>query len=118
MDDVNNALGAFKNSKYNELLSVSDDFEERVFAKIKRKKAVRKHIVAAIVGFCLAGFLFLAQNLFLHKSPTNDQQIIAHQESAQKEEIPLMEDVIFTSSDSQNEYAIEQVVHNEDDDTI
>lgn len=118
MDDINNTFSAFKNSHRSEILTVSEDFEERVFAKIKRKKTIRKHITAAIVGFCLAGLIFLAQGLFFQQSPIENKQIIAHQESTQKEEIPLMEDVIFTSSDSQNEYAIEQVVYRENDDTI
>jgi hypothetical protein len=35
-----------------------------------------------------------------------------------KEEIPVMEDVIFASSDRQTNYAIEQVAYYEDEDTI
>lgn len=118
MDEMNHTFEIFKNSARRETFVVGADFEERVFAKIKRKKTIRKHISAAIVGFSLAGFLFLAQNIIFHKNPVENKQIIAHRESTQKEEIPLMEDVIFTSSDSQNNYAIEQVVYHADDDTI
>lgn len=118
MDEMNQTFEAFKNSARRETFVVGADFETRVFAKIKRKKTVRKHITAAIVGFSLAGFLFLAQSIIFQKNPVENTQIIAHGESTQIEEIPLMEDVIFTSSDSQNDYAIEQVVYHSDDDTI
>ncbi|MCK5059273.1 MAG: hypothetical protein KAT34_21670 [Candidatus Aminicenantes bacterium] len=118
MDEMNHAFKAFKNSTRRETFVVGTEFEEQVFAKIKRKKTVRKHITAAIVGFSLAGFLFLAQSVIFHENPVENKQIIAHGESTQIEEIPLMEDVIFTSSDSQNDYAIEQVVYHSDDDTI
>lgn len=118
MDKINGAFQSFRESNPNELLSVGENFEDRVFAKIKRKKTIRKHITAAIAGFCLAGFLFLAQSLFFQKNPIENKQIIAHSESTQKEEIPLMEDVIFTSSNSQSDYSIEQVVYHSDDDTI
>jgi hypothetical protein len=118
MDDLNKTFRKYKISNSDELLNVGEGFEERVFAKIKRKKTIRKHITAAIVGFSLAGFLFLAQSVFFHKNPIEEKQVIAQKESTQKEEIPLMEDVIFTSSDSQSDYAVEQVVYNSDDDTI
>lgn len=118
MDEMNHAFETFKNSAHSETFVVGADFEDRVFAKIKRKKTVRKHITAALVGFSLAGFLFLAQSIIFQKNPVENKQIIAHRESTQQEEIPLMEDVIFTSSDSQNNYAIEQVVYHPDDDTI
>lgn len=118
MDDLNGAFKSFREVNPTDLLSVSEDFENRVFAKIKRKKTIRKHITAAVVGFSLAGFLFLAQSLFFQKSPIENKQVIAHSESTQKEEIPLMEDVIFTSSNSQSDYSIEQVVYHSDDDTI
>ena len=118
MDKINGVFQSFREATPGEILFVGDDFEDRVFAKIKRKKTIRKHITAAIVGFCLAGFLFLAQSIFFQNNPIEKNQVIAHSESTLKEEIPLMEDVIFTSSDSQSDYAIEQVVYHSDDDTI
>lgn len=124
MDNNNHdVLKKFQNSFPGELLTVSDDFEERVFYKIRRKKTTRKQVAAVIVGFILAGSIFLAQSIIFHKNIVEDKQVFARQEymqpeSMQREEIPLTEDVIFTSSDSQNEYAIEQVVKNEGVDTI
>ncbi|MCK4762891.1 MAG: hypothetical protein KAW12_11910 [Candidatus Aminicenantes bacterium] len=118
MPDLNETFGVYKNSSRVENLSLSEDFEAKVFAKIKKKKTVRRNIAAAIAGFSLAGFLFLAHSMFFDKNPAANKQFIAQQESTQQEEIPLMEDVIFASSDSQTNYAIEQVAYYQDDDTI
>ncbi len=128
-------IDAFMSGSHHERepLSVGLDFEDKVFAKIKRKKQVRRNIAAAITGFSLAGFLFLAHSLFIVKGPRldNNKQIplIAQQESSprgkqvmtaheQTEEIPLMEDVIFATSDSQTDYVLEQVSYVPDDGTI
>ncbi|MCI0471427.1 MAG: hypothetical protein L0Y73_07210 [Candidatus Aminicenantes bacterium] len=124
MDNHNHdVLTNFKHNTPLEILTVGDDFEERVFSKIKRKKTNRKRIAAALAGIFLLGSIFLAQNIIFQEIPVDDKQVFARQdsirqESNQLEEIPLTEDVIFTSSDSQNDYAIEQISSSEDIDTI
>ncbi len=118
MDNNDNLFDIFRSRSHQEMLTLAEDFEDRVFARIKKKKAMRRNIAVATVGFSLAGFLFLAQALVFHKEP--EKTVMVQQESGPsvKEEIPIIEDVVFASSDSRASYAIEQVVYYEDDDTI
>ena len=92
-----NAFGGFKYHSPSHPLG--DNFETRVFAKIKRKKKQRKITAAAVMSIALFAVLFIAQALFL----TNRSD---------------MEDVIFASFDKKADYAVQQVGYYEDDNTI
>jgi len=96
-------------------LTVSDDFETQVFAKIKKKKRQRK--IAASVSMFIVFFvcLFIAQAVWL---PKGGQKPPVQAEMTTKEEVPVIDDVVFASSDSRTHYAIEQVAYSKDDDTI
>ncbi|UCH94157.1 MAG: hypothetical protein JSV88_28340 [Candidatus Aminicenantes bacterium] len=118
MDNNNNQ---FENSfnrfkQHSRLLTVSEDFENKVFTKIKKKKTQRKVVASVTLGIVIFAFIFIAQAALFQKKAGPD--IIAKPESTVKEEVPVMEDVIFASSDSRTSYAIEQVAYYEDEDTI
>jgi len=118
MDKINNAFESIKEHSRNQPV-LGEDFEARVFSKIKKKKAVRRNITAAVAGFTLAGFLFLTHSLVFKNKP--NEPIIAQQVNSSasvSEEIPIMDDVVFASSDYQADYAIEQVAYYDENDTI
>ncbi|MCP4148694.1 MAG: hypothetical protein GY757_13185, partial [bacterium] len=97
---------------------LSEDFDARVFAKIKKKKTQRKVVTSTVLGVLLFGFLFIAQSLFYEREPADDMMAARSDRAIeQKEEVPVMEDVIFASSDAQTNYAIDQVGYNESDDS-
>lgn len=101
-------------------LTLSEDFESNVFAKIKRKKQQRKIATAAAAGVFLAAFLMTGQLFFFKSGPDRDRtkMLSKPQSSTITEEVPVLEDVVFASSDSQTSYAIEQVSYSDDDNTI
>jgi hypothetical protein len=115
MDNSNNgfekALQRFK--QHSQLSSLSEDFENKVFTKIKKKKTQRKVVASVTLGILIFAFLFVAQVVLFHKE--TEPRIIAQPGSTDKEEVPVMEDVIFASSDSRSNYAIEQVAYYEED---
>jgi hypothetical protein len=117
MDNINDTFNLFKQNQ--QIGVLGEDFDNKVFAKITRKKRQRKVIKSTILGIAFFVLLFIGQSLLLHKESPN-KPIIAKPESDLRfrEEIPLMEDVIFASSDAQTNYAIEQVAYNEDNQTI
>jgi len=98
--------------------SVGNDFEHRVFAKIKRKKTQRKVTASVGLALLMGGFLFIAQITFLNKSVDTRRPLLAGPAAVEKEEIPIVEDVVFASSDSRSSYIIEQVNYTADDGTI
>jgi len=114
--DFENKFDRFKQDSH--LLNVNEDFESRVFYKIKKKKKQRKVTASAVLGIAVFAFIFIGQAALFHKKP--EQTIIARPESTVKEEIPVTEDVVFASSDSRSDYAIEQVqvAYYEDENTI
>lgn len=114
--EFENKINRFRQDS--ELATVSDDFESRVFSKIKNKKKQRKITAAAALGVVVFAFIFIGQAVLFHKDP--GQKIMAGSESTIKEEVPVVEDVIFASSDSKANYAIEQVQvgYYEDENTI
>jgi ribosomal protein S21 len=118
MDNNNNefeqAFHRFK--QHSQVSSVSEDFEKRVFSKIKKKKTQRKVATSVTLGILIFAFLFVAQVTLFHKE--TEPIIMARPGSTDKEEVPVVEDVIFASSDSRTNYAIEQVAYYEEDDTI
>ena len=106
------AFDRFK--QHSPLLELNGEFENRVFAKIKKKKNQRKIAASVTLGLVIFAFIFTAQAVLFHREP---KPILADS-AAVKEEVPVMEDVIFASSDSTATYAIEQVAYYGDKDTI
>ena len=102
--------------QHSKLSSVSEDFEKRVFSKIKKKKTQRKVVTSVTLGILVFAFLFVAQVVLFHKE--TESTIMARPGSTDKEEVPVMEDVIFATSDSRTNYAIEQVTYYEEDDIL
>jgi len=107
-----------------QLLAVGDDFENIVFAKIKKRKTQRKVATSVTLGFVLLAFIFIAQITFFNNNNEESEPVLASQtdmtvpDNAIKEEVPVMEDVIYASSDSRASYAIEQVAYYEDQKTF
>ena len=115
MDNNNNefeqAFHRFK--QHSHLSSVSEDFENKVFAKIKKKKTQRKVVTSVTLGILIFALVFIAQVVLFHKE--SQPTFMAQPGSTDKEEVPVVEDVIFASSDSRTNYAIEQVAYHEED---
>jgi hypothetical protein len=88
-----------------EELQPGPDFEDRVFFKIKKKKKLRKigYSVTAIGGIVL---LFSLLQIFRPAVRPALQSGI-ETPSMKKEEIPLHEDLFFSSSDQRTRYSIE-----------
>jgi hypothetical protein len=80
------------------------DFEEKVFGKIKKKKKQRK------IGFTIMAVagLFLLLSLFQLFRPAHRDAAI-HGLTANKEEIPLQEDLFFSASNNRTRYSLEPV---------
>ena len=118
MDNNNNEFAqAFHRFKqHSQSASVSEDFENKVFAKIKKKKTQRKVVTSVTLGFLIIAFLFIGQVVLFHKD--TEPTIMARSGSTDKEEVPVMEDVIYASSDSRTNYAIEQVAYQEENDVL
>ena len=118
MDNENlyDSIARYKQSA--PVLNVSGDFECRVFAKIKRKKTQRKVTASVGLGIVIAGFLFIAQVTFLNKNDKYSRPLMAESAIVEKEEIPVVEDVVFASSDSNSSYIIEQVNYSSGNGTI
>jgi hypothetical protein len=118
MDNFENKFNTYK--QHSSRLTVSEDFETRVFTKIKKKKNRRKVTASAALFVVIFAFIFIARDVLLHKEPPPKTMTRAEliTEETIKEEVPVIEDVIFASSDTQTTYAVEQVSYSEDDDTI
>ncbi len=112
MDNMTNTFDRYRNHPPTRALN--DDFEDRVFSKIKKKKKQRKAAAAAAMSITLFAFLFIAQGL-LFNDRTETPFLTA---SMEKEEVPVMEDVIFASFDNRTDYAVEQVDYDEENTTI
>jgi hypothetical protein len=84
----------------------ASDFEERVFAKIRRKKAQRRigYAVMAVAG------ILLLLSLFQLFRPIPRDAMIARSDGA-KEEIPVSEDLFFSASDSRTRYLLEPAAY-------
>ena len=114
--DLENKFHRFKQDSPS--LEVNEDFETRVFSKIKKKKTQRKVTASVVLGILVFAVVFIGQATLLHKEPA--APVMARTESAVEEEIPVVEDVVFASSDSRTDYAIEnvQVAYYEDENSI
>jgi len=118
MDNFENKFNTYK--QHSSLLTVSEDFETRVFTKIKKKKTRRKVTASAALFVVIFAFIFIARDVLLHREPAPKTMTRAESITREtiKEEVPVIEDVIFASSDTQTTYAVEQVSYSKDDDTI
>ncbi|MGE5343762.1 MAG: hypothetical protein ACM3SY_20010 [Candidatus Omnitrophota bacterium] len=145
---IENTLGRMKKSYRGGELS--DDFDRRVFMKIKKKKVQRKITASVSLGILICGLLFAAQIFFSSKKAEprfahkpdipsmepgigsnsatfakgevqpadgNDENT-AMTESGSKEEVPVLGEVIFASSDSQANYTIQQVGYTEENTNV
>jgi len=104
--------------------NLEDDFEDKVFSKIKRKKTRKKIGYSFTVFFVVGAILFFSfyflltdrnkddvlKTKYATRFPQNTEKSIDI-----KEEIPVIEDVYFASSDERDSYAIEQVSYSEED---
>ncbi len=116
---------------------LGDNFEDCVFSKIKKHKTRRTVAASAALGFVFAALLFAGQALFFQ--PPDQTPMLAENSRpaesldfpddnynprlqlpprAEREEMPVMEDIVFASSDSRSGYAIEQVAYYKDNETI
>ncbi|MCP5046864.1 MAG: hypothetical protein GY940_06810 [bacterium] len=98
-------------------VEVGGDFENMVFAKIKHKKKQRKITLSASLGVLLAGVLFIGQAMIFN-TPVATTQDSMPVSLANKEEVPVVEDVVFASSDSRSDYVVEQVGSSGEDNSI
>jgi len=116
MDNIDETFIRFKNKPQTHHLS--ENFENIVFAKIKKKKKERRIIKSTLAGIVIFIFLFLAKNIILHEEIQGNKLARSNPNKITKEEVPVIEDVIFASSDRQTNYALEQVAYYEDNNTI
>lgn len=79
-----------------------DDFESRVFAKIRRKKVQRKAGLAAAA----AGTAAVALLALFHSFPT---AVGRNGLTAGKVEVPVSEHLYFATSDSRTRYTLQPV---------
>jgi len=88
-------------------LHPGSDFEDRVFFKINRKKKRRKvrTVLTAAVGMLL---LFSLLQVF-RPAGRPVLQTATKAPASEKEEIPLHEDLFFSTSDQRTRYSIEPV---------
>lgn len=132
MNKIDNTLNLHGLKQHAPGLSLGGDFEARVFAKIKKKKTQRKVAASAALSIAVFAFLYIGQAVLFHPQPgekTLGEKTLAGNErfeqNAQtenmikgKEEVPVMENVVFASYDRQTDYAVEQVAYNEHENTI
>jgi hypothetical protein len=120
MDEIEEKFNQYRQQP--PALDWGNNFEERVFAKIKRKKKQRKVFASVTLGIVFIGALFVAQaTLFSPPAPAPEEARFAQTRPAprlEKEEIPVVEDVVFASSDARSTYVIEQVGYTPKDNTL
>jgi len=130
MEHLENSFQRLK--KTPPLLTVKDNFEDQVFIKIKRKKVQHKIVTMTSLAVVITVSLFLFQMVVFHEPASreimagNDFQSVetltpsanSSEGKNNTEAIPLVEDVVFASYDSQTNYSVEQVAYYEDEDTL
>jgi hypothetical protein len=110
--------------------SVGEDFEAKVFTKIRHKKIQRRvvlgtSVVCMLLGF-LVGFFFLTTHSAKGPELRAGSEIGTPVDTpvastmdlwggSDNEEIPLLEDVYFSSYDRRANYAVERVVYTSTD---
>ncbi len=102
-------------SEWNDVFAASDgpdgpgcDFEERVFAKIRRRKTQRK----VGMGAAAAAGVVLLLSFFQLFHPLSQRLPLAGTAAA-KQEIPVSEELFFSASDSRTRYSLEPVAYQE-----
>lgn len=106
----------FKN--YSPKESVGEDFENEVFQKIERKKVRRKRMRYTVSFGVFVFAVFLLFQIFTVNQSNSPSFKADHFDIPPKEEIPVIEDVYFVSSDSRTSYALERVSKEEFDQEI
>jgi hypothetical protein len=106
----------FKN--YSPKESVGENFENEVFQKIERKKINRKRTSYTVSFGVFVFMVFLLFQVFTANQSTSSSFKADHFDVPPKEEIPVIEDVYFVSSDSRTSYALERVSKEEFDHEI
>ena len=109
MNDIENLFNEYT---INETLH--ENFEDMVYSKIKKKKMVKKVTYSCVSVFLILSALF-TYNLFIKNGPAPEGLA---KKSIFKEEVPVIEDVVFASSDSRTHYTIERVSLSENDNDI
>lgn len=101
-------------------MEVGDGFENAVFSKIKRKKRQRKVTASITAGVLLAAVLFVGQAVIFNNPGDSHRSMMAGNQAGElnKEEVPVVEDVVFAASDSGSDYVIEQVGYTSEDGTF
>jgi hypothetical protein len=89
--------------------SVSENFEDMVFTKIKRKETFRKRGFSIAMIFIIL-FLFLGLPFLKHNNIFDN--FLKSKNNVKKDNIPIVENMNFASSDSINNYAIEMIQKN------
>ena len=87
-----------------------DGFETQVFARIETRKRQRRAAVVTVVASAALGVGF-AMWLILPRTASRPVMRADAPVSVEKrkEVVPVMEDVVFSASDGQTHYAVEQV---------
>jgi hypothetical protein len=106
---------------YSQPCRVTADFEDGVFSRIEKIKKMKKIGIsggaAFIVALVFSVFLFFPgsarrdarENRFATRTDKNMERVKV------KEEVPVLEDVFFTLTDGEKNYAIEQVSVSEEE---
>lgn len=81
-----------------------NDFEERVFAKIRRVKQRRKAGAALAAAF--AAMTVVALAVFQLGRPTTGR---APLQAVEKEEVPVSEELFFATSDGRTRYTLQPI---------
>ena len=84
-----------------------DDFEERVFQKIKVKKRRKKIAVSTIGVFILGAMIFVVGNSFVLKNSREVQ--FAGYGSSDVNDVMLTDDIELATFDGMNSYIVENV---------
>ena len=93
--------------QYDSPLEPSNDFEQKVFFKIRKKKKLRK-ITFGLTAVGSILLLFSLLQIFLPAIRPALQTAIKTP-ALNKEEIPLHEDLFFSTSDNRTQYSIKSV---------
>ncbi len=141
MDNISHTFNRYKNNF--QPLTVGENFENQVFKKIKRKKTERKLAASAALILVVCAALFIARGIVFQKDPgfgTEDRTTFAVNDAGTssdensrtavdvgnnsftepgpdtvvREEVPIMGEVIFSSSDHRANYAVQHVSYTED----
>lgn len=92
--------------------NLREDFEVKVYSKIKIKKSHRKiTYIASFMFLCIA--IFMGYFFFIQDKEEPEVLNAKSDRLVEKEEIPIIEDVYFASYDDRTNYAIEQIAIDE-----